>query len=70
VLENDFNLRHPEWPGLTSVGGHDVDHIFIAGAVKACTGPEVLERGTLSDHAPVAVDLRLTVGEAAAGPDV
>jgi endonuclease/exonuclease/phosphatase family metal-dependent hydrolase len=70
VLGGDFNLRRPEWPGLTSVGGHDVDHIFIAGAVKACTGPEVLERGTLSDHAPVAVDLRLTVGEAAAGPDV
>ncbi len=70
VLGGDFNLRAPEWPGFAGVGGHDVDHVFIAGALSARGGAEVLDRGTLSDHAPVAVDLRLTVGEAEAGPDV
>ena len=70
VLGGDFNLRRPEWPGLSAVGGHDVDHIFIAGALEAHAGVEVLERGTLSDHAPVAVDLQLTVGEGEGGADV
>jgi endonuclease/exonuclease/phosphatase family metal-dependent hydrolase len=70
VLGGDFNLREPEWPGFAGAGGHDVDHVFTAGALEARGGAEVLERGALSDHAPVAVNLRLTVGEAGGVPDV
>jgi endonuclease/exonuclease/phosphatase family metal-dependent hydrolase len=65
VLGGDFNLRTPAWPGFAAVGGHDVDHVFIAGALQARGGAEVLERGALSDHAPVAVNLRLAIGEGA-----
>lgn len=63
ILGGDFNLRAPQWPGLVAVAGHDVDHVFIAGALEATSAAEVLDRGSLSDHAPVAVDLRLTSGE-------
>lgn len=59
VLGGDFNLRDPQWDGLTHVAGHDVDHVFVAGAVHAADPPEVLDRRRLSDHAPVALDLRL-----------
>jgi endonuclease/exonuclease/phosphatase family metal-dependent hydrolase len=70
VLGGDFNLRSPAWAGFAAVGGHDVDHVFIAGALQARGGAQVLDRGTLSDHAPVAVDLRLAIGEGDGGPDV
>jgi endonuclease/exonuclease/phosphatase family metal-dependent hydrolase len=70
VLGGDFNLRAPEWDGFTRVGGHDVDHLFTAGSVQGRSGAEVLDRGALSDHAPVAADLCLTVGETGSGPDV
>jgi endonuclease/exonuclease/phosphatase family metal-dependent hydrolase len=70
VLGGDFNLLAPRWPGFAAAGGHNVDHLFTAGAVEARREAEVLERGALSDHAPVAVDLRLTAGEAGQGPDV
>ena len=63
VLGGDFNLRAPEWPGFARVGGHDVDHVFIAGPLQARSTVQVLDRGALSDHAPVAVALRLLVGE-------
>jgi endonuclease/exonuclease/phosphatase family metal-dependent hydrolase len=63
VLGGDFNLRDPLWPGFTSVAGHDVDHVLIAGALEARAGAEILDRGTLSDHVPMAVDLWLTAGE-------
>jgi endonuclease/exonuclease/phosphatase family metal-dependent hydrolase len=53
----DFNLRHPVFDGLTHVGGHDVDHIFVAAGLRAPHGAEVLDRGALSDHAPVAATL-------------
>jgi endonuclease/exonuclease/phosphatase family metal-dependent hydrolase len=70
VLGGDFNLRAPQWPGFVPAGGHDVDHVFTAGAVRALGAAEALERGELSDHAPVAVDLRLGSGEANHDPDV
>jgi endonuclease/exonuclease/phosphatase family metal-dependent hydrolase len=66
VLGGDLNLRAPQWPGFAPVAGHDVDHIFIAGALEAGAPGEVLDRGALSDHAPVAVNLRLVNGTAAA----
>ena len=56
VFGGDVNLRHPELPGLVHVAGNHVDHLFTDGRPAAGTG-EVLERGTLSDHAPVAVTL-------------
>jgi endonuclease/exonuclease/phosphatase family metal-dependent hydrolase len=63
VLGGDFNLREPRWPGFEHVAGHDVDHIFIAGALTAVGRGEVLDRGTLSDHAPVAANVRVRTGE-------
>jgi endonuclease/exonuclease/phosphatase family metal-dependent hydrolase len=57
VFGGDVNQRQPRVPGLAHVAGRNVDHLFVRGFVPA--GPvEVLERGTLSDHAPLALDLR------------
>jgi endonuclease/exonuclease/phosphatase family metal-dependent hydrolase len=57
VLGGDFNVRVPVAPGLPLAGGHGVDHVLARGWTSA--GPaEVLERGGLSDHAPVLVRLR------------
>jgi endonuclease/exonuclease/phosphatase family metal-dependent hydrolase len=57
VLGGDFNLRTPQVEGFMSAGGNGVDHVLVHGA--GGTGPlEVLERGRLSDHAPVRVTLR------------
>ncbi len=64
VLGGDFNLRSPAFSGFAWAGGHDVDHVFISGkggwAPAPAVGPAaargvVLERGPLSDHAPVLV---------------
>ena len=53
VFGGDVNLRHPELPGLVHVAGNHVDHLFTSGRPAAGAG-DVLERGALSDHAPVA----------------
>ncbi|MBV9819785.1 MAG: endonuclease/exonuclease/phosphatase family protein [Solirubrobacterales bacterium] len=54
VLAGDFNLRDPAFPEFEVVASHDVDHVLVAGEVQA--GPaEVLHRGSLSDHAPLAI---------------
>jgi endonuclease/exonuclease/phosphatase family metal-dependent hydrolase len=56
VLGGDFNVRSLSLDGFDYAGGYDVDHLFGHGLKPA--GPaEVLDRGTLSDHAPVAVTL-------------
>lgn len=52
VLGGDFNLRTLELEGFDHAGGHDVDHIFVRG-LRSTAAVEVLERGRLSDHAPV-----------------
>jgi endonuclease/exonuclease/phosphatase family metal-dependent hydrolase len=70
VLGGDFNLRDPRWPDFEHVAGHDVDHIFTAGALAAVGSGEVLDCGSLSDHSPVAADLRVTTGETADPADV
>ena len=54
VLGGDFNLRRPELPGMRHLAGHHVDHLFADAAAPAGRG-EVLDRGALSDHPPVAV---------------
>ncbi len=59
ALGGDFNVRSLSLPGLTYAGGYDVDHVFAAG-LQGDGNVEVLERGRLSDHAPV----RVTLGEA------
>jgi endonuclease/exonuclease/phosphatase family metal-dependent hydrolase len=54
VFGGDLNLKRPSFPGLVHVAGNHVDHVFTDGR----TGRgEVLDRGTLSDHPPVAVTL-------------
>ncbi len=70
VLGGDFNLRSPRWPGFGAAAGHDVDHIFISGALEAASPGEVLDRGALSDHAPVAVSVRLRGGRGGTDPAV
>jgi endonuclease/exonuclease/phosphatase family metal-dependent hydrolase len=64
VLGGDFNLRSPELEGWRSVAGRDVDHILISSGLEADGAPEVLERGRLSDHPPLAVTLRGTAAAA------
>ena len=54
VLGGDLNLRDPR--GLDRVASRDVDHVLVRGLVRA-GAPEVLDRGTLSDHPPLAVSL-------------
>ena len=57
VLGGDLNLPDPgEQTSLRHVAGHWVDHVYVSGFEPAGKA-EVLERGTLSDHEPVAVSL-------------
>jgi endonuclease/exonuclease/phosphatase family metal-dependent hydrolase len=56
VLGGDFNIHSLSLPGLLHAGGHDADHVFAAGLARLGQS-EVLDRGRLSDHAPVAVTL-------------
>ena len=57
ILGGDINLkRPPEFPGLVHLGGNHVDHLFTDGR-PAARRREVIERGPLSDHPPVAVTL-------------
>ena len=56
IFGGDVNLkRPPEFPGLVHLGGNHVDHLFTDG--RPAAGREVLDRGALSDHPPVAVTL-------------
>jgi endonuclease/exonuclease/phosphatase family metal-dependent hydrolase len=57
VLGGDFNLRRPYPEGFDHAGGHDVDHVFVCGWA-ADAEAAMLERGRLSDHAPVLVTVR------------
>jgi endonuclease/exonuclease/phosphatase family metal-dependent hydrolase len=60
VLGGDFNLRSPAFDGFAWAGGHDVDHGFVSGGLTSeGGGGVVLERGRLSDHAPVVVAVGL-----------
>ncbi|MBV9839592.1 MAG: endonuclease/exonuclease/phosphatase family protein [Solirubrobacterales bacterium] len=56
ALGGDFNLRELSLDGLEHAASHDVDHVFAA-RLAAVDSPQVLDRGALSDHAPVAVTL-------------
>jgi endonuclease/exonuclease/phosphatase family metal-dependent hydrolase len=56
VLGGDFNIRKLQLEGLTYAGGHDVDYVFVRG-LSAVRPARVLDRGRLSDHAPVLVTI-------------
>ncbi len=61
VLGGDFNVRDLSLDGFVRVGGSGVDQVFAAGGLTAAGEAQVLDRGRLSDHAPVlvsVVDLR------------
>ena len=44
-------------PGCDHVAGHFVDHVYVAGGLEPAGKREVLDRGALSDHRPVAIEL-------------
>ena len=52
VFGGDLNSTRPAMPGLTHVGGHHVDHVFVAGGL-AGDAVEVLDAAPLSDHRPI-----------------
>ncbi len=54
VLGGDFNIRGLTLDGFERAGGHEVDYVFVRG-LPAGGGADVLDRGRLSDHAPVSV---------------
>lgn len=56
VLGGDFNVRTLSLAGFAYMGGADVDHVFASGLARL-SEPLVLDRGDLSDHAPVAVSV-------------
>jgi len=53
----DANVPDPQVPGFTDVGGHGIDRFFVRGGLRAACTPRILDRATLSDHAPVMVVL-------------
>jgi endonuclease/exonuclease/phosphatase family metal-dependent hydrolase len=54
LFGGDLNLHgHPELPGLLRVASNHVDHLYTEG--RPAREVEVLDRGRLSDHAPVRV---------------
>jgi endonuclease/exonuclease/phosphatase family metal-dependent hydrolase len=57
VLGGDFNIRALTLDGLAFAGGHGVDLVFVRRLRVAGGAAEVLDRGRLSDHAPVAVTI-------------
>ncbi|MDQ6744483.1 MAG: endonuclease/exonuclease/phosphatase family protein [Actinomycetota bacterium] len=56
VLGGDFNVRGLTLPGFGLAACHDVDMVFTR-ELASVSEAEVLERGRLSDHAPVAITL-------------
>jgi endonuclease/exonuclease/phosphatase family metal-dependent hydrolase len=59
VLGGDFNVRSLSLEGFEYGGGQGVDHVFASG-LTAVGSAAVLDRGRLSDHAPVLVSLTPT----------
>lgn len=57
IVGGDFNTTCPRLDGLKPAASHHVDHVLLR-ALEAAGPGEVLDAGSLSDHRPVAVDLR------------
>jgi endonuclease/exonuclease/phosphatase family metal-dependent hydrolase len=73
VFGGDFNLGAPrleelrsdgggDLAGLRSVASSDVDHVLIGTRLRALEPAQTLDRGTLSDHLPLAVTLDVAPG--------
>jgi endonuclease/exonuclease/phosphatase family metal-dependent hydrolase len=58
VLGGDFNVRGLELAGFARAAEHDVDYVFARGLTGEAAA-SVIDRGRLSDHAPVLVTLGL-----------
>jgi endonuclease/exonuclease/phosphatase family metal-dependent hydrolase len=56
VLGGDFNVRRPVAEGFAHAGGHGVDHVLARG-LRPRGRAQALAHGSLSDHAPVLVEL-------------
>jgi endonuclease/exonuclease/phosphatase family metal-dependent hydrolase len=56
VLGGDFNLRDPAAAGLRDAGGNWVDHVLVRG-MQPQGARELPDRGGLSDHKPVIVEV-------------
>jgi endonuclease/exonuclease/phosphatase family metal-dependent hydrolase len=55
VLGGDFNVRSLSLEGFEHAGGDGVDHVYVHGLAADPGSARTLERGTLSDHAPVVI---------------
>ena len=58
VLGGDFNVRKPAAKGFEHAGGHNVDHVLVR-HLRPAGAAQTLDRGPLSDHAPVLAELTL-----------
>lgn len=58
VLGGDFNLRSVQLDGFDLVASSGVDHVLVRG-LRRVSEPRILERGRLSDHDPLAVEVAL-----------
>jgi endonuclease/exonuclease/phosphatase (EEP) superfamily protein YafD len=54
VLGGDFNIRGLALEGFDRAGRHEVDYVFVRG-LSVAGDADVLDRGRLSDHAPLSV---------------
>jgi endonuclease/exonuclease/phosphatase family metal-dependent hydrolase len=55
VLGGDFNVRELALPRFAWAGGSGPDHVYMLGGLAPDGDARVLERGSLSDHAPLLV---------------
>jgi endonuclease/exonuclease/phosphatase family metal-dependent hydrolase len=58
LLGGDANVVDPAVEGFADVGGHRIDRFFVRGGLEPVAAPRTLERGGLSDHAPVLIEVR------------
>jgi endonuclease/exonuclease/phosphatase family metal-dependent hydrolase len=56
LLGGDLNLADPRVDGFADAGGHRIDRVLLRGLTVA-RAPRPLDRGTLSDHLPVAIEV-------------
>jgi endonuclease/exonuclease/phosphatase family metal-dependent hydrolase len=56
VLGGDLNTRHPLAPGFDAVAGHGVDHVLTR-LLRAGGPGRTLDRGDLSDHVPLVLEV-------------
>jgi len=55
IIGGDFNVTDPVVPGFERAGGRGVDHVFARHLRRARA--RTLERGSLSDHPPIWVEV-------------